>query len=59
MHARRDAMVPFDQGRRLAAGIRGARFVELDSENHLLLPSEPAFARFLKELRRFLAPSSS
>jgi class 3 adenylate cyclase/pimeloyl-ACP methyl ester carboxylesterase len=55
MHARDDAVVPFDQGRRLAAGIPGARFVPLASRNHLILEDEPAFPRFLEEMRAFLA----
>jgi class 3 adenylate cyclase/pimeloyl-ACP methyl ester carboxylesterase len=55
MHARDDARVPFDQGRRLAAGIKAARFVSLPSRNHLILEYEPAFPRFLQELRTFLA----
>ena len=55
MHARDDAVVPFDQGRRLAAGIPGARFVPLASRNHLILEDEPAFPRFLEEMRGFLA----
>jgi pimeloyl-ACP methyl ester carboxylesterase len=55
MHARDDARVPFDQGRRLAAGIPDARFVSLPSRNHLILENEPAFQRFLQELRTFLA----
>jgi class 3 adenylate cyclase/pimeloyl-ACP methyl ester carboxylesterase len=55
MHARDDARVPFDQGRRLAAGIAGARFVSLPSQNHLILEDEPAFPRFLQEIRTFLA----
>ena len=55
MHARDDAVVPFDQGRRLAAGIQGAKFVPLASRNHLILEDEPAFARFLEEMRAFLA----
>jgi class 3 adenylate cyclase/pimeloyl-ACP methyl ester carboxylesterase len=55
MHAREDARVPFDQGRRLAAGIPGARFVSLASRNHLILEDEPAFPRFLQEIRAFLA----
>jgi class 3 adenylate cyclase/pimeloyl-ACP methyl ester carboxylesterase len=55
MHARDDARVPFEQGRRLAAGISGARFVPLPSRNHLILENEPAFPRFLQELPTFLA----
>ncbi len=55
MHSRDDARVPFDQGRRLAAGIPGARFVPLQSRNHLILEDEPAFPRFLQEIRAFLA----
>ena len=54
MHARHDARVPFESGRRLAAGIPGARFVPLESRNHVMLEGEPAFARFLEELRSFL-----
>jgi len=57
MHARRDARVPFDEGRRLAALIPGARFVALDSANHVLLEGEPAWPVFLEELRAFLAPA--
>ena len=54
MHASGDALVPFDCGRALAIGIKGARFVSLDSRNHILLSHEPAFQRFLDELRRFV-----
>jgi class 3 adenylate cyclase/pimeloyl-ACP methyl ester carboxylesterase len=54
MHARNDARVPFDQGRRLAASIPGARFVSLASRNHLILEDEPAFPRFVEEIRSFL-----
>ena len=55
MHCRHDARVPFEAGRRLAAGIPGARFVPLESRNHIMLEGEPALARFLEELRSFLA----
>jgi class 3 adenylate cyclase len=34
IHRRGDAMVPFEQGRELAAGIPGARFLPLDGRNH-------------------------
>jgi len=55
MHARDDARVPFDAGRRMAAGIPGARFVPLQGRNHLFLESEPAFGQFLEHTRAFLA----
>jgi pimeloyl-ACP methyl ester carboxylesterase len=54
-HCTRDALVPFEQGRRLAAAIPNAKFVALDSENHALLPDEPAWAQFVGELEAFLA----
>jgi pimeloyl-ACP methyl ester carboxylesterase len=55
MHARDDARIPFELGRRLAAGIPAARFVSLPSRNHMILEGEPAFPRLLQELRTFLA----
>lgn len=56
LHARGDERVPFDEGRRVAALIPGARFVPLDSPNHVLL-EEPAWTVFIDEVRSFLAPS--
>jgi pimeloyl-ACP methyl ester carboxylesterase len=38
----------------MAAGIPNARFVALEGRNHLITESEPAWARFLDEVRRFL-----
>ena len=58
LHARGDARVPFDEGRRLAALIPGARFVPLESDNHVLLESESAWPAFLREVRDFLGPTS-
>ena len=58
MHARQDARVPFEAGRRMAAGISGARFVPLESRNHLVLENEPAFERFIEEIRAFLGPNA-
>ncbi|MGH6608658.1 MAG: LuxR C-terminal-related transcriptional regulator, partial [Burkholderiaceae bacterium] len=58
LHARSDVAVPFDEGRHLAALIRGARFVSLESDNHVLLETEPAWPVFLSEVRAFLQPST-
>jgi DNA-binding winged helix-turn-helix (wHTH) protein/pimeloyl-ACP methyl ester carboxylesterase len=54
LHARGDLRVPFEQGRRLATLIPGAKFVPLDSRNHLLRADEPAWAEFLRELGAFV-----
>jgi len=53
-HSREDGVVPFDEGRLLAAGIRGSTFVPLPSRNHLVLEGEPAWAIVLQELGAFL-----
>ena len=55
LHCRDDAMAPFDLGRRMAAGIPGARFVALEGRNHMMLEGEPAWPRFLREVESFLA----
>ena len=55
LHCRDDAVNSFSEGRRLAASIPGARFVELDSKNHLILEHEPAWTRFRDEVESFLA----
>ncbi len=54
MHSRGDARIPFDEGRLLASLIPGARFVPLDSDNHVLLEGEPAWSVFCSELRGFV-----
>lgn len=53
-HSRNDARVPFDLGRELAAGIPNARFLPLESRNHLVLEQEKAWPRFLSEVSDFL-----
>jgi pimeloyl-ACP methyl ester carboxylesterase/DNA-binding SARP family transcriptional activator len=55
IHCRDDARVPYVSGRELATGIRGAKFVTLESPNHLLLEHDPAWPRFVAEMRAFLA----
>ena len=59
LHARGDLRVPFEEGRAVAAMIPGARFVPLDSDNHILIENEPAFARLFEELRGFLGSAPS
>ena len=54
IHARGDRRAPLDEGRSLATLIPDSRLVVLDSSNHILLHDEPAWARFLVELNRFL-----
>jgi serine/threonine protein kinase/pimeloyl-ACP methyl ester carboxylesterase/tetratricopeptide (TPR) repeat protein len=54
IHAHGDLRIPFDEGRRLAALIPNSHFVPLYSRNHILLRTEPAWQRFLSEVRSFL-----
>ncbi len=55
LHARDDATVPVSDGIELATGIEGARFVPLESANHVLVPGEPAWHRFVAEVEGFLS----
>jgi len=54
LHCQHDKVVPFDEGRLLAAEIRGARFVPLPSRNHLLVEHEPGWQMLVDELAEFL-----
>jgi pimeloyl-ACP methyl ester carboxylesterase/DNA-binding CsgD family transcriptional regulator len=54
LHARQDALIPFEEGRSMAALIPGARFVPLESRNHVLMDSEPAWQQFFAALDEFL-----
>jgi DNA-binding winged helix-turn-helix (wHTH) protein/pimeloyl-ACP methyl ester carboxylesterase len=54
LHSRGDARVPFEQGLLLARTIPNARFVALDSRNHLILSHEPAWQRYVNEVCCFL-----
>lgn len=55
LHCRDDATVPFELGRRMAAMIPNARFVELDCKNHLILKDDTAWPRFINEVNEFIA----
>lgn len=53
-HPRGDSIIWFEQGRSIAGLIRGAQFVPLESRNHVLLESEPAWQTFVNALDDFL-----
>jgi pimeloyl-ACP methyl ester carboxylesterase/DNA-binding CsgD family transcriptional regulator len=59
LHARQNAIIPFDEGRALAGLIPGARFVPLESRNYVLLETEPAWQHFEEAVDDFLAPTPS
>src|SRR6185503_18177097 len=59
LHSRGDVVAPIAEGHILAAGIPGARFVELDSNNHILLENEPAWERFCNEVLEFMGRGPS
>lgn len=54
LHSRGDQRIHYEIGMELASGIPAARFVLLDSENHLILEHEPAFDVWVAEMMRFL-----
>lgn len=54
LHCRDDAVVPFEEGRIMAAGIPGSRFIELEGRNHIILEGDPGWRRFLEEMNAFL-----
>jgi pimeloyl-ACP methyl ester carboxylesterase/DNA-binding CsgD family transcriptional regulator len=59
IHSRHDARESYEEGKLTAALIPGARFVTLESANHILLEHEPAWAEFVAAVRDFLPPVSA
>ena len=57
LHGRGDLRIPFEEGRLAASTIPGARFVMLQTRNHLLTPEEPAWSEFLDTLAAFYPPA--
>ena len=53
-HSRDDQRISLEQGRELAIGIPGARFVTLESRNHILLGHEPAWRECAETIADFL-----
>ncbi len=59
MHARGDRRVPCEKGAELAAGIPGAEFLALPTDNHLLLGREPSSKLFVAHVRQFIGATGS
>jgi len=53
VHARQDEVVPLSEGVLLASEIPQAKFVQLESRNHILLEHEPAWERFREAVLEF------
>ena len=56
---RSDQLILFDQGRRLASLIPGARFVPVESDNHVPFAEEACWPTIAQELRSFLGEESA
>jgi DNA-binding winged helix-turn-helix (wHTH) protein len=54
LHSRDEAVVPAQEGRLIASRIRGARYVELPSRNHEVIPTELAWPMFTGEFSKFM-----
>ncbi|MCF3643249.1 alpha/beta hydrolase [Rhizobium sp. TRM95111] len=54
LHATDDQRIPLEQGQMIATAIPGARFVPLDSKNHVLVEYEPAWNACMSHIRDFL-----
>src|SRR4029079_9403037 len=50
MHSRNDDVISINESHILAAELPDAQFIELDSQNHVLLRDEPAWERFRSEV---------
>ncbi len=59
LHSEREAVAPFAEARFMAARIPRAKFVALDSANHLVMHQEPAWRRAVDEIKAFLSATST
>jgi pimeloyl-ACP methyl ester carboxylesterase/DNA-binding CsgD family transcriptional regulator len=58
LHSVGDVRVPFEEGRLLATAIPNARFVSIDSPNHLLLEDEPGWHQWSDQVKQFLSQNT-
>jgi pimeloyl-ACP methyl ester carboxylesterase/DNA-binding CsgD family transcriptional regulator len=59
LHPRQSAILAFDDGRVVASLVPDARFVPLESRNHILLNTDAAWEQFASEIDEFLSVSGS
>jgi DNA-binding winged helix-turn-helix (wHTH) protein/fermentation-respiration switch protein FrsA (DUF1100 family) len=57
IHASNDALHPVSQGRLLASGIPGAEFLQVESNNHVYLPSDPVWKQIVEAQLDFVGQS--
>lgn len=55
VHSEREAVAPLSEARFMAARIPNAKFVALDSANHLVMHQEPEWHRAIAEIEAFLS----
>jgi len=54
LHSREDGAVPVQEGKLIAARIRGSRFVELPSRSHMVAPGDAAWEQLVQEVSAFI-----
>lgn len=59
LHNPNDAMVPFEEGRLVASSIAGAHLMPFESQNHVPLCGEPAFALMNRLIDEFVLGSGA
>ena len=57
IHSARESAAPLAEGKLLASSIPGAKFVTLNSRNHMVFPHEPEFPRLIRVVTEFLMQS--
>jgi pimeloyl-ACP methyl ester carboxylesterase/DNA-binding CsgD family transcriptional regulator len=58
VHGRGDLRIPIEEGRIAASLIPSARFMTLETRNHLMMQDEPAWQEFLDALAEFYPPAA-
>jgi pimeloyl-ACP methyl ester carboxylesterase/DNA-binding CsgD family transcriptional regulator len=59
LHSRKDALIPFEEGRLIASLVPDATFVPLETRNHVLLDTEPAWHQFIAAFTDFLPATAA